>query len=101
LVLISCLTPGFRSVLFGGAQMLMPVAMPWWRPSAARPEIALRSLWLFDGLYFSCLNLALFVARRRTLRIVLALVVGNALVLAVFGTIQKLVGSTGIFFGAV
>jgi O-antigen ligase len=101
LVLVSCLMPGFRQVSFGSERMLMPVEMPWWRPSAARPELALRSLWLFDGIYFSCLNLALVVSRRRTLRIVLAFVVGNALVLAVFGTVQKLVGATGIYFGAV
>jgi O-antigen ligase len=101
LVLASCLTPGFRQVSFGLERMLMPVEMPWWRPSAARPELALRSLWLFDGIYFSCLNLALAVSRRRTLRIVLAIVVGNALVLAVFGTTQKLLGATGIYFGAV
>jgi O-antigen ligase len=79
----------------------MPVQVSWWIPSAARPETALRSLWLFDGIFFSCFNLALAVARRRTIRIVLAAVVVNALVLSVFGTVQKLVGSTGIYFGSI
>jgi O-antigen ligase len=101
LVLISCLRPGFRSLVYGSERYLMPLQVPWWTPSAARPELALRALWLFDGIYFSCLNLALAVGRRHVLRSVLAAAVGNALALSVFGTVQKLVGSTGIYFGSV
>jgi O-antigen ligase/polysaccharide polymerase Wzy-like membrane protein len=101
LVLASCLRPGFRDLVYGKEVFLMPLWVPWWTPSAARPELALRSLWLFDGIYFSCLNIALAVRRRHVIRIILATAVGNALALSIFGTVQKLVGSTGIYFGSV
>jgi O-antigen ligase len=101
LVLISCLTPGFKTLAFGVENYLMPLRVPWWTPSAARPEVALRALWLFDGIYFSCFNIALCVFRRRVIRMLLAVVVANALFLSVFGTAQKLVGSKGIYFGLV
>jgi len=101
LVLVSCLTAGFRPVGAGVDPLLVPVRVDWWIPSSARPEVSLRALWLFDGIYFSCLNVALTVRRRRVIRILLALAVANALVLSVFGTIQKLVGADGIYFGLV
>ena len=101
LVAVSCLTPGFRQLELRGEALIIPVRVDWWIPSSARAGLALRSLWLFDGIYFSCLNLALCVGRRRTLRIVLGAAVGNALALSVFGTVQKLMGSTGIYFGSV
>lgn len=101
LVLASCLTPGFRVLGFGSDVYLMPLRVPWWIPSAARAETALRALWLFDGIYFSCFNIALAIAHRRLIRVLLAVAVGNALVLSVFGTVQKLLGSGGIYFGAV
>jgi O-antigen ligase len=101
LVLVSCLTPGFRSLNYGGEEYLLPLRIRWWIPSAARPSLALHSLWLFDGLYFSMLNIALVVGRRAVIRMLLAIAVGNSLALSVFGTVQKLVGSNGIYFGAV
>lgn len=101
LVLLSCATPGFRSLAYGTEAYLMPVKVPWWTPSAARPEVALRALWLFDGIYFSCLNIALGVGRRSVIRVILAAAVGNALALSIFGTVQKLVSSTGIYFGSI
>jgi O-antigen ligase/polysaccharide polymerase Wzy-like membrane protein len=101
LVGASCLTPGLKPVHFGTQTFLMPVSMPWWVPSAAQPRVTLDALWMFDAIYFSCLNVALAVIRRRVLRIVLAVTVANAAVLSAFGTIQKLAGSTGIYFGAV
>jgi O-antigen ligase len=101
LVAASCLTPGFRNLVFGNEALIIPVRVDWWIPSATRAALALRSLWLFDGIYFSCLNLALFVRHRRVIRLVIAAVTANAVALAVFGTVQKLVGSTGIYFGSV
>ena len=101
LVLLSCLTPGFRRLGDGGGNMMMPVRVDWWIPTSARPDLTLRALWLFDGIYFSCLNLALVVGRRRIIRVMLGVVVANAVALAVFGTVQKLVGATGIYFGSV
>lgn len=101
LVVISCLTPGFQYVGFGGEMLMMPKRIDWWIPSTARAGLSLRALWLFDGIYFSCLNLSLAVVRRKTLRLILAVVVANALALSIFGTVQKLAGSTGIYFGSV
>jgi hypothetical protein len=79
----------------------MPVRVDWWIPSTARTGLALRSLWLFDGIYLSCLNLALAVSHRRIIRFLLAAAVANALALALFGIVQKLADSKGIYFGAV
>jgi O-antigen ligase len=101
LVFASCLTPGFRSVATGGVPLMIPLWAPWWIPTVTSRTAALHALWLFDGIYFSCLNLALAVRHRRTLRILFGAAVANAAALAVFGTVQKLVGSTGIFFGAI
>jgi O-antigen ligase len=101
MVALSCLTPGFLAVASGGAQYLIPVRIAWWIPSAARASLALRALWMFDAIYFSCFNIALVVRRRGIIRLMLAAMVANALVLSVFGTIQKLLASPGIYFGAV
>ena len=101
LVLVSCLTEGFRTLHYGSDVYYLPLKVPWWTPSSARPEISLRSLWLFDGLYFSAFNIALGIETRRIIRALLAVIVGNALLLSIFGSIQKLIGSTGIYFGAV
>lgn len=102
LVLTSCLTPGFKPLSFAGNDaFLIPVRISWWIPSSARPETSFRALWLFDGIYFSALNLALAIEKRRLIRLLLAVMAGNAFALSIFGTVQKLVGSTGIYFGAV
>jgi O-antigen ligase len=100
-VAASCLTPGFKLLGHGKDALMMPVRVDWWIPSAARSATTIGSLWLFAGIYFSCLNIALAVEHRRIIRLVLAVAVGNALALSIFGTVQKLVGSTGIYFGAV
>ena len=101
LVLASCMTPGFKIVAAGSSPLMVPLAQPWWRPSAAHADLAIRALWLFDGIYFSCLNVALTVTRRRVLRFLLMVAVVNATALSIFGTVQKLVGSTGIYFNSV
>ena len=98
---LSCLTPGFRVVTFRANSLIMPLPVNWWTPSSARFEVSLRALWLFDGIYFSCLNLALSVRSRHVLRMVFATAAGNALALSVFGIVQKLVGSPGLYFGYV
>lgn len=101
IVLLSVLTPGMKSLTFGNNVYLMPIRTPWWAPSAARKDIAVRALWLFDGIYFSSYNIVLYATRRRTIRALLVVFVANALALSIFGTIQKLTGSTGIYFGSV
>jgi O-antigen ligase len=100
-VAVSCLTPGFRYLAFGKDTLMMPERVDWWIPTCTRPGTAIRALWLFAGIYFSCLNIALAVGRRRVIRFLLGVAVGNALALSAFGTVQKLAGSTGIYFGAV
>ena len=101
LVAASCLTPGLRAMAFESGTLLVPVHVDWWVPSAARPDLALRALWLFDGIYFSCLNVALAVRSRRTIRLILAAAAANALALSIFGIVQKAFGSSGIYFGRV
>jgi O-antigen ligase len=101
LVAASCLVPGFREIHRGIDAFYTPEARPAWLPSSAVPAAALRALWLFDGTYLSCFNLALVIRRRRAIRGLLVLAVLNALVLSVFGTVQKLSGAAGMYFGAV
>jgi O-antigen ligase len=55
------------------------------------------ALWLFNGAYMTGYNL-LRLPHRRDLRIVLMGVAFNALLLSIFGTLQNLSHSTGIFF---
>jgi hypothetical protein len=101
LVGVSALTPGLRVLQAGDQSYYVLKAVPAWLPSAAVPEAALRSLWLFDGIYLSCFNIAWIVRRRRALRTLLLFVAGNALALAIFGTVQKLARADGLFFGLV
>ena len=69
-----------------------------WLPGSAEPAASLRALWLFDSVFLPGLNLALCLRQRRALRWLLILATGNALVLSIFGTVQKLTGA-GLFFG--
>jgi len=101
LVLIANLSPNLREIRMAGESLLVPLELPAWRPSSARPEAALMGLWTFDAVYLSCFNLKLVVRRRRALRGLLFLAAGNALVLAAFGTLQKLVNASGIYFGRI
>ncbi len=98
LVLVSCLSPGFWTGRIEGVAILVPQAYPAWRPSAAQPAEALHGLWIFDGLYLTAFNLYLFVRRRSAIRALLLLMAANALGLAIFGTVQKLARSTGLYF---
>jgi O-antigen ligase len=102
LVFGSLLNPSFHEVTSAaGLLYAKSASAPFaWLPSAARPDRAWRSLWFFDGVYLSCFNLALIVRQRRALRGLLALVAANAVLLAIFGTVQKLAGSPGLYFGA-
>ena len=101
LVLVACLNPNLRTLHLGTENMLVNSGdKPWW-PSSARPQLAVESLALFDGIWLSCFNLVLVVRRRRTLRTLLLLAVANCLVLAVFGSVQKLTHAKGLFFDSV
>lgn len=102
-VLCSLFNPNHRELWDGsGLVFARDANLPLWEllPSTARPDVTWRALWFFDAVYLSCFNLILFVRRRRIMRVLLLVLAGNALVLAVFGTVQKLAGAKGLFFGA-
>lgn len=101
LVLLSLLTPSLREVRFDTDVVLARVDGSRWLPSNARLSPALHGLWMFDAIWISCFNLTLVIRQRRVLRGLLFLVAGNALLLAVFGTVQKLAHSDGIYFNTV
>ncbi len=99
LVLASAFNPSFREVMNGSESLFVQTASnPRW-PSSARPLLSNLQLWFFDGVYLSCFNLALVVRQRRALRGLLMVLSLNAVALAIFGTVQKLVGATGLYFG--
>ena len=100
-VIVSCFNPGFRETMVSGQASLVLGHPHPWLPSAALPKLAARELWQFNGLVLSAFNLLLVMNRRRQIRQLLFLLAGNAVVLAVFGTFQKLIGSTGLWFGLV
>lgn len=102
LVLASVLNPSMTAVEQGGATFLLAGDPPVpWLPSSARPAASLREVWQFNGIVLSCFNAFLLVRRRRLLRQLLAVLAANALVLAILGTFQKLVGAGGLWFGLV
>ncbi|HND62617.1 MAG TPA: O-antigen ligase family protein [Opitutaceae bacterium] len=101
LVVASCFNPSFAALSFGAEPLLAHTGAAYPHlPSTALPAASLEHLWLFDAIYLSAFNLTLTVRRRRTLRRLLLLALGNAVALAVFGTFQRLV-SSGLFFGLV
>ena len=101
LVIVSCFNPSFRKAMVAGEASLMLITPRPWLPSAALPHLAAQELWQFNGLVLSSFNLLLVVSRRRQLRTLLLVLAGNAVLLAIFGTFQKLAHSTGLWFGRV
>jgi hypothetical protein len=101
LVLLACLNPSLREVTVEGESLLAHTGGRPWLPSSARPALALHALWIFDAMWIASFNLALVIRQRRVLRGLLIACVANALVLAIFGTVQKLSHATGLFFDTV
>ena len=101
LVLISCFNPGFREVVLAGERSLVMADPNPWLPTAALPALAAKELWVFNVLVLSAFNLFLVLTRRRLVRTVLYFMAANAVILAVFGTFQKLAGAKGLWFGLV
>lgn len=100
-VIASTFNPSFRVTEFGGETYYVVQDPPHaWLPSSALPKAALLELWLLNGLVVSAHNL-LLVSSRRRLRSLLLLLAANAVVLAVFGTFQKLLQAPGLWFGLV
>jgi len=101
LVAASLFFPGFRIIFFEGEPIYLSNRVSAWLPSAAYPPAVGIALWLFNGTYLSAFNLLLAPQSRRALRRFFFVVLSNALLLAVFGTFQKLGGAGGLFFGMV
>jgi O-antigen ligase len=99
LVVFSLFFPGLNRVYYLGEPLFVQNFRPPLLPSSARPLLSLHALWVFDAIYLSCFNLMLGIKRRRIFRRLLLVLSVNALVLAVFGTLQKLLGAKGLFFG--
>ncbi|ATC65696.1 hypothetical protein CMV30_18045 [Nibricoccus aquaticus] len=101
LVLLSTLQPAFTSGVIYGANVLVPITPLTGWPCSAQPTETLLELWLFNALFIPAFNLLLCVRMRHSLRALLLILAGNAVVLAIFGTLQKLTHSSGLFFGAI
>jgi O-antigen ligase len=101
LVLASCLNPSFRERQLSGESMFLNTGGNGFWPSTVQPAAALQGLWYFDSLWIACFNVALVVRQRRAIRALLLVASANALVLAIFGTVQKLTHASGPYFGAV
>lgn len=101
LVTASCFNPGFKEVVTDGARSLVMADPVSWLPTAALPRLAWKELWHFNVIVLSCFNLFLVLSGRRVVRGVLFLLATNAVVLAVFGTFQKLADVKGLWFGLV
>jgi O-antigen ligase len=101
LVLLNTLQPAFRAGIIYDAEVLVPISPLTAWPCSAQPEETLDQLWLFNALFLPAFNLLLCIRTRRTLRALLLVLAGNALALAIFGSLQKLTGASGLFFGAV
>lgn len=99
LVLAGTLNPSFSRSVVGNTVMFVSSGSRSGWPSSARPTVALQSLWQFDAIFLTCFNLAIVVTKRRLLRRLLFLLTANALMLAVFGTFQKLSSASGLYFG--
>ena len=98
MILCSVGNPSFQEFIFFDQRSLRPISHHTWLPSSAAPAQTLRDLWLYNGLYLSAFNLMIGVRTRRSLRTVFIVAIVNVGILAVWGTIQKLVGY-GILFG--
>ena len=100
LVVASTFNPSFAEAFIAGTTLLAHTgaALPAW-PSTVSAEQSLDSLGFGAGLYLAAFNLAVLVRSRRALYFLMILICGNALVLAVVGTVQKL-SAAGFYFGA-
>jgi O-antigen ligase len=100
LVVVSAFNPSFRPMTAEGSPVLVNLGARWRAlPSSVEPAKALHELWFYSGVYLSAFNLLLVPRSRRLLRLLLVVGATNCLVLAVFGTLQKLIAND-LYFGA-
>ncbi|MBP8257879.1 MAG: O-antigen ligase family protein [Opitutaceae bacterium] len=98
LVVLSAFIPNLFPRTFGGeTRWFVRPMSPFW-PGSPDGGKSLRELWLLSGCYLTGFNLFVCVRSRHGLRLLLRLLAANGFVLAVFGTLQKLM-SQDIFFG--
>ena len=100
LIVASSFNPSFFPIQIEGKIMFVhrgPDHPNW--PSTVNPSTTLHELWFSAGTYLAAFNLMLAVDSRRVLRQLLVFCTTSAVVLAVFGTIQKLSG-LGYYFGS-
>ncbi|MDB6128010.1 MAG: hypothetical protein JWM35_1906 [Verrucomicrobia bacterium] len=101
MVVASCFNPSFTAKVFAAESLLAytgPAHAGW--PSTVNAHATFERLWLFDAVYLSGFNLLLTIRRRRAIRMLLLVACGNAVLLAIFGTFQRLT-SDGLIFGLV
>lgn len=102
LVLLSAWNPSTQLIGSGANAYFQHLTPRWtWLPSSARPDLSLRELWQFNGIVLSCYNILFVLQRRSRLRELLYVIAGNAIVLAIFGSLQKLTHASGLWFGRV
>jgi O-antigen ligase len=101
IVVTSCFNPSFKSVVVAGQPSLVLADPNPWLPSSAQPQLALRELWYFNVIVLSSFNLYLVLRNRRMVRSLLFILAINGVVLAVFGTFQKLTVAKQLWFGLV
>lgn len=100
LVLASLLNPSHREVLWDVQRYLVPVENKSWLPGTPFPEASLSALGWLDTSFLTAFNLYLFIGRRRAFIWLFTALVLNGLALAALGSVQKLLGATGPYFGA-
>lgn len=101
LVAISALNPSHRPDVFFETAVLRPIEHLRWLPTSGRPALSAGECFWLASLYLTGWNLFWCVSDRIALRRLAFVLVFNAAVLAVFGTIYRLVGTEGLLFGLV
>jgi len=100
LVAASAFNPSFRPIKLEGETLLVHFGAPYPHlPSTVDPERSLRTLWFGAAVYLSAFNLLLIPQSRRWFRQFLSVGAISCLLLAVFGTLQKLL-QAGYYFGS-
>lgn len=100
LVALSAFNPSFTAMRAEDSPVLVHTGPRWpGLPSCIDPATTLRELWFYAAVYLSGFNLLLVPQSRRLLRNLLLAGVVNCLLLAVFASMQHLIGA-GYYFGA-
>jgi O-antigen ligase len=100
-VWIGAHNPNQRELMVAGQTAFVRGGDLRWLPSSARGDLSINALWLFDGLYLSCLNFYLCCRRRSSIKALLIVLITNGLILSILGSVQKLSDSAGPYFGRI